>query len=45
MAPGLCPAPEIGLFIENVTDATYREPGSGVDGVGLNIGLTSSVRL
>jgi hypothetical protein len=35
----------IGLFIENVTDRTYREPGSGVDGVGLNIGLTSSVRL
>jgi hemoglobin/transferrin/lactoferrin receptor protein len=35
----------IGLFIENIADETYREPGSGVDGVGRNIGLTASVRL
>lgn len=35
----------IGLFIENVADETYREPGSGVDGVGRNIGVTAGVRL
>ncbi|MFW5803493.1 MAG: TonB-dependent receptor plug domain-containing protein [Verrucomicrobiota bacterium] len=34
----------IGLFVENIADKTYREPGSGADGVGRNIGVTASVR-
>ncbi len=35
----------IGLFIENLADKTYREPGSGTDGVGRSFGLTAGVRL
>lgn len=34
----------VSLFVENVGDKTYREPGSGVDGVGRNFGVTASVR-
>ena len=34
----------INLFVENTGDKTYREPGSGADGVGLNFGLTAGVR-
>ncbi|MEM6999173.1 MAG: TonB-dependent receptor [Pseudomonadota bacterium] len=30
------------LFVENAADKTYREAGSGVDGVGRNIGITAS---
>lgn len=32
------------LFVENLADKTYREPGSGVDGVGRNYGVTATVR-
>ncbi|MEL7449107.1 MAG: TonB-dependent receptor [Pseudomonadota bacterium] len=32
------------VFVENIGDKTYREPGSGVDGVGRNFGVTASVR-
>ncbi|MEM9056650.1 MAG: TonB-dependent receptor [Pseudomonadota bacterium] len=32
------------LFAENLADKTYREPGSGVDGVGRNLGAIASVR-
>ena len=32
------------LFVENLADKTYREPGSGVDGVGRNVGVTASIR-
>ena len=35
----------IGLFVENLADKTYREPGSGTDGVGRSFGLTAGVRL
>ena len=35
----------IGLFIENLADKTYREPGSGTDGVGRSFGLMAGVRL
>ncbi len=35
---------EITAFIENVFDRTYREPGSGVDGPGRNIGVAAGVR-
>lgn len=35
----------IGFFIENIADKTYREPGSGTDGVGRSIGITGRVRL
>ena len=35
----------IGVFVENIADKTYREPGSGVDGVGRSIGLTAGIRL
>lgn len=34
----------VNLFIENIGNRTYREPGSGADGVGLNIGLNAGVR-
>ncbi|MFO7820802.1 MAG: TonB-dependent receptor, partial [Lentisphaeria bacterium] len=34
----------IGLFVENLADKTYREPGSGADGVGRNFGVTAGVR-
>ena len=34
----------VGLFVENLADKTYREPGSGADGVGRNFGVTASVR-
>lgn len=34
----------ISVFVENVADTTYREVGSGVDGVGRNFGLTASIR-
>ena len=34
----------VSVFVENLADKTYREPGSGVDGVGRNIGLFASVR-
>ncbi len=33
----------IRLFIENLADKTYREPGSGVDGVGRNFGINASI--
>jgi hemoglobin/transferrin/lactoferrin receptor protein len=32
------------LFVENLADKTYREPGSGVDGVGRNFGVTADIR-
>ncbi|MBD3183774.1 TonB-dependent receptor [Candidatus Poribacteria bacterium] len=35
----------IGFFIENIADKTYREPGTGTDGVGRSIGITSGFRL
>ncbi|HAS81681.1 MAG TPA: hypothetical protein DCS43_03125 [Verrucomicrobia bacterium] len=35
----------LGLFVENLTDKTYRELGSGTDSVGRNIGVTAGVRL
>ena len=31
-------------FIENLFNKTYREPGSGVDGPGLNVGISAGVR-
>lgn len=31
------------FFVENVADKTYREPGSGTDGVGRNFGVTARV--
>ncbi|MFO8027164.1 MAG: TonB-dependent receptor [Opitutales bacterium] len=34
----------VSLFVENIGDTTYREPGSGVDGVGRNFGITASLR-
>lgn len=34
----------VSVFVENMGDITYREPGSGVDGVGRNFGVTASVR-
>jgi outer membrane receptor protein involved in Fe transport len=34
----------ISLFVENIGDTSYREPGSGADGVGRNFGLTASFR-
>ena len=34
----------VAFFVENILDKTYREPGSGVDGVGRNIGVNASVR-
>ncbi len=34
----------VSVFVENLNDKTYREPGSGVDGVGRNVGLTASIR-
>jgi len=34
----------VSVFLENIGDKTYREPGSGVDGVGRNLGLQASVR-
>jgi len=34
----------VSVFVENIGDTTYREPGSGVDGVGRNFGLTASLR-
>lgn len=36
---------ELSFFIENVADETYREPGSGADGVGRSIGVTAGVRI
>ncbi len=35
----------IGLFVENLADKTYREPGSGTDGTGRSFGLTAGLRL
>ncbi len=35
----------VGVFIANIADKTYREPGSGTDGTGRSVGLTASVRL
>ncbi len=32
------------VFVENLADKTYREPGSAVDGVGRNFGVTATVR-
>ncbi len=32
------------LFVENLADRTCREPGSGVDAVGRNVGLTARLR-
>lgn len=34
----------VSLFIENLADTTYREPGSGADAVGRNFGLSAGVR-
>ncbi|MGB0744329.1 MAG: TonB-dependent receptor [Opitutales bacterium] len=34
----------VSFFVENIGDKTYREPGSGVDGVGRNFGITASIR-
>jgi len=34
----------LSLFVENLADETYREIGSGVDGVGRNFGLTAGLR-
>lgn len=34
----------VSVFVENIGDKTYRAPGSAVDGVGRNFGLTASVR-
>jgi outer membrane receptor protein involved in Fe transport len=34
----------VSLYVENIGDTTYREPGSGADGVGRNFGITASVR-
>ena len=34
----------INFFIENLGDKTYREPGSGADGVGRNFGMAANVR-
>jgi outer membrane receptor protein involved in Fe transport len=34
----------VSVFVENIGDKTYREPGSGADGVGRNFGITASVR-
>ncbi|MFO7870206.1 MAG: hypothetical protein R6V03_02100 [Kiritimatiellia bacterium] len=35
----------IGFFVENIADKTYREPGSGTDGTGRSIGITAGLRL
>ena len=35
---------EVSLFVENLADETYREPGSGVDGVGRSIGIETGIR-
>ncbi len=32
------------VYVENLLDKTYREPGSGVDGTGLNVGLDTRFR-
>lgn len=34
----------VNLFVENIGDKTYREPGSGADGVGRNFGMAAHVR-
>ncbi|WP_158279907.1 TonB-dependent receptor [Coraliomargarita sinensis] len=34
----------VSFFVENIGDITYREPGSGADGVGRNFGITASLR-
>lgn len=34
----------VSLFLENIGDTTYREPGSGADGVGRNLGIAASIR-
>lgn len=34
----------LSVFVENIGDSTYREPGSGADGVGRNFGITASLR-
>lgn len=34
----------IGLFVENITDKTYRTPGSGTDGVARSIGMEAGMR-
>lgn len=35
---------EVTFFVENILDETYREPGSGVDGVGRNFGVSGGLR-
>ncbi|MDA3874255.1 MAG: TonB-dependent receptor [Kiritimatiellae bacterium] len=35
---------ELAVYLENLADKTYREPGSGVDGVGLSLGVSGKVR-
>ena len=35
---------DVVLFVENVFDRTYREPGSGVDGAGRNFGIHAGIR-
>jgi hemoglobin/transferrin/lactoferrin receptor protein len=37
-------ARHVNLFVENIGDKTYREPGSALDGVGLNVGVTAGIR-
>ena len=36
---------DVGIFVENILDKTYREPGSGVDGPGRNIGIVAGMRI
>lgn len=35
---------ELALYLENLADKTYREPGNGVDGVGLSVGVSGKIR-
>lgn len=35
---------ELAFYVENLADETYREPGSGVDGVGRSVGMTAKIR-
>ncbi len=35
---------DLTFFVENLFDKTYREPGSGVDGPGRNVGVAAGIR-